>query len=460
MVAELDALGRIRRFDQYDLERLDEARARFAELRPDPLRIPPNAATRTERSLAGGVEAAGLGSAPGALCAPRSCSTIAAAASAPPAIATLSSTSSSAIAELGGTRCRAPLLATAGDRLALERVCWTRPTIRRRPFEVETLQLIEVDAEGRIVAAISFDPDDRRAASAELLRSPIAQAPTPIEARDERPRSRPAPRRAAGRLRLERPPAHRTRPAREGRLRRLAGRAVRAAPDVIVEPLLHRRRGQARQSRRRPHVRHARGRRRVRVRHACGLHRSGASRSSGSSCSSPRISTPRGRASRSCAPTRCASRRTPRRGPAIAGWSASRHRTGMLCAALCAPRSCSTTAAASILITGDRDMVVANSQCDRRVRRVPRAACSPPRAIGWRSSASSGRSADQGAVSEVETLQIMEVDAEGRLVAAIVFDPDDRRAASAELLARDPHSDARQARDGRPRSRPAPRRTA
>ena len=47
MVAELDGQRQIRRFDQYDLERLDQARARFAELRPDPLRIPPNAATRS-----------------------------------------------------------------------------------------------------------------------------------------------------------------------------------------------------------------------------------------------------------------------------------------------------------------------------------------------------------------------------------------------------------------------------
>ena len=59
------------------------------------------------------------------------------------------------------------LLATAGDRLALERVFWEAKD--GAAFEAETLSLWEVDAEGRIVAAISFDPDDRRAAAAEML---------------------------------------------------------------------------------------------------------------------------------------------------------------------------------------------------------------------------------------------------------------------------------------------------
>src|SRR5262249_27595169 len=46
-VTELDDEGRrARRQDFYALDQLDAARARFAELRPDPLRIPPNAATR------------------------------------------------------------------------------------------------------------------------------------------------------------------------------------------------------------------------------------------------------------------------------------------------------------------------------------------------------------------------------------------------------------------------------
>ncbi len=38
--------GRITRIELFELEAVDAALARFAELRPDPLRIPPNAATR------------------------------------------------------------------------------------------------------------------------------------------------------------------------------------------------------------------------------------------------------------------------------------------------------------------------------------------------------------------------------------------------------------------------------
>jgi hypothetical protein len=67
-----------------------------------------------------------------------------------------------------GTRLSRTLLATAGDRLSLERFLWTgAPDLGA--FEVEMLNLVEVDAEGRCIAAINFDPDDRRAASLELL---------------------------------------------------------------------------------------------------------------------------------------------------------------------------------------------------------------------------------------------------------------------------------------------------
>src|SRR5206468_3516123 len=44
--------------------------------------------------------------------------------------------------------------------------------------------------------------------------------------------------------------------------------------------------------------------------------------------------------------------------------------------------------------------------------------------------------------AEIEVLLVGEVDSEGRLVAVIVFDPDDRRAASAELSERYARSDA------------------
>ena len=60
------------------------------------------------------------------------------------------------------------MLATSGERLVLEHVHWTAAD-RRAAFELETLNLTEVDTEGRIVAVVVFDPDDRRAASVELF---------------------------------------------------------------------------------------------------------------------------------------------------------------------------------------------------------------------------------------------------------------------------------------------------
>ena len=67
-----------------------------------------------------------------------------------------------------GTRVVRTVLAALGDRLALEHIRWTGPT-DAPAFEVEALSLTEVDAEGRIVAVIAFDPDDRRAAALEML---------------------------------------------------------------------------------------------------------------------------------------------------------------------------------------------------------------------------------------------------------------------------------------------------
>jgi ketosteroid isomerase-like protein len=60
------------------------------------------------------------------------------------------------------------LLATSGDTLALEHVRWTGAD-DTPAFEIDILGLTEVDADGRIVTRIFFDPDDRRAAAAEMF---------------------------------------------------------------------------------------------------------------------------------------------------------------------------------------------------------------------------------------------------------------------------------------------------
>ena len=59
------------------------------------------------------------------------------------------------------------MLATAGDQLALRRLHFAG-NLDGGAVESEALSLMEVDAEGRIVALIAFDPDDRRAASREM----------------------------------------------------------------------------------------------------------------------------------------------------------------------------------------------------------------------------------------------------------------------------------------------------
>jgi ketosteroid isomerase-like protein len=165
MVGELDHAGRVRRFDAYDLERLDTARARLAELRPDPLRIPPNAATRAADRWH---EAAGTGA-----------RALIEAFFAPTLVfedrrrgfrtaggREMALANDRVIGSLRPYWSRT-VLATAGDRLALWRSL-VEGANEEAPFEVEFLQVVEVDCDDRLVANIVFDPDDRRAASLEM----------------------------------------------------------------------------------------------------------------------------------------------------------------------------------------------------------------------------------------------------------------------------------------------------
>src|SRR5581483_7556901 len=59
------------------------------------------------------------------------------------------------------------LLATSGERLALHRNRFAGGSEDTR-FEVESLEVTEVDAEGRLLATVIFDAEDRRAASLEM----------------------------------------------------------------------------------------------------------------------------------------------------------------------------------------------------------------------------------------------------------------------------------------------------
>jgi hypothetical protein len=163
--------GVLTRIEFFELEALDTALARFEELRPDPLRIPPNGATRAFDRWYEAVRSANLG----AVDALHDASLVL------DDRRRLVRVTTGADAELtharflleGGWRPTRTLLATAGDRLALQQIVWTTGEAGASS-EVEILELDEVNREGRFVRIVLFDPDDRAAASAELFERWVA----------------------------------------------------------------------------------------------------------------------------------------------------------------------------------------------------------------------------------------------------------------------------------------------
>ena len=170
MVAELDDEARIRRFDQYDLEHLDRARARYEEIAAGRTASTPrieNAATRVREPLREILAARDW-----------------------PALRALAATDFAfddrrRFSQVQGgietyvrnlefvstwpdLRVAIDCLATAGERLALERVAYTGE-LEDSSFEGEFLRLTEVDDAGHLRAVVHFDPDDRRGAAIEML---------------------------------------------------------------------------------------------------------------------------------------------------------------------------------------------------------------------------------------------------------------------------------------------------
>ena len=169
VVLEHDASGRICREDFYNLDQLDQARARFEVLsaRPpaDPLRIPPNAATRASARWQEVGEAQDW-NALEVLYAPTCGFDDRRRATRTNGDRAMHIANTQFIFSQGARPVRT-LLATSGDRLALEHIGWTGSD-DAPAYEIDVLCLTEVDADGRILARILFDPDDRRAASAEM----------------------------------------------------------------------------------------------------------------------------------------------------------------------------------------------------------------------------------------------------------------------------------------------------
>ena len=154
--------GRIRRIDAYDLDQLDEARARFAELQPDPTRIPPNAASRAcdrnaKSFLARDGDALRAIVSDDFLYEDRS------------KHALLSGDVEMWIASVmflvaeSAARIEHELLGTVGDRIAIHYIAFRDASDATR-FELDRLRITEVDAEGKLRAVILFDLDDRSAA--------------------------------------------------------------------------------------------------------------------------------------------------------------------------------------------------------------------------------------------------------------------------------------------------------
>src|SRR5262249_2575895 len=170
----LVAGGLITRMEVFEPEDVDAALARFAERRA----IPPKAATRAadryvEALVARDWEAVEATCAPSLVFEDRR------------RLVRITGDRDMFIANsklLGAAEQRVArtVLATAGERLALRRHHWTTQggllafgmdvAARDEPkVETECLVVSEVDTEGRSVAVILFDADDRRAASAEML---------------------------------------------------------------------------------------------------------------------------------------------------------------------------------------------------------------------------------------------------------------------------------------------------
>jgi hypothetical protein len=150
--------GKLARAEMYEPEELDVAVRRLAELRPDPLQIPPNAATRAadrheQLFQARDWEAVRELFDEAMLFEDRRNGVVG---------DRETMLASNRLAASAGAKVARTLLATAGDRLALEHYHWDADDDGAN-IELDTLSLTEVNAEGRITADIAFNVNDRAA---------------------------------------------------------------------------------------------------------------------------------------------------------------------------------------------------------------------------------------------------------------------------------------------------------
>jgi len=174
-IAEVDEAGLIVAQVFYDSDSLDAAHAelerRFAALEGsesrDPLHIPPNAASRIGDRLQQAIEARdwdGLRAllAPGMEYDDRRRGALLHG-----DVETF--VASARIYASNQGRMKRTLLATAGDRHSLTLLRRSGRTPDVEAWELESLSLLELDADGRIARVLAFDPADRSQASAEMF---------------------------------------------------------------------------------------------------------------------------------------------------------------------------------------------------------------------------------------------------------------------------------------------------
>jgi hypothetical protein len=353
-------------------------------------------------------------------------------------------------------RASTTLLATAGDRLTLAHLRWTGG-VPGQEWDLENLSIHEVDAEGRTVAVVAFDADDRRAASKELLeryaRSDAGRWMPPY-AVDLR---RGVLDHDLDRIRGSLPDDfvfhdhRRTGPGRlDGRDAYLAWLAAlfEESSDAIIEPFYYVAMGE-----------HGF----VAVGHTFGTLANGGAfefvwaqvglNKGGRPVAAELFEVEdldRARARfEALRPELTPAPADPLRIPPNAATRASDRHVQALAArdwdaqdAVCAPTLEFDDRRKGVLTTGGRDMFIASGRligrAETRTERTflatagDRLMLEHVRWIG----------ADHRVPFEMDNLSITEVDAEGRIVAVISFDPDDRRAASKELLERYVRSDA------------------
>ena len=159
--------GLTTRIEMFEVDSLDAALARFGELRPDPLRIPPNAAFRgtarmSEAYVARDWAALRANASDDFVYEDRGKRALVSG-DVETWLASIQFVASKPEAAI-----EFDLIGTVGDRIELERFIWAGGP-DADTFEIECIRVGEVNADGQLRASILFDPDDRGAAFGEAL---------------------------------------------------------------------------------------------------------------------------------------------------------------------------------------------------------------------------------------------------------------------------------------------------